>query len=149
MKLNKWGGKLNNVRCEARRHFRNKKRECLKDRINDLATNSKNKNIRDLYRRINEFKRSYQPTNNLVRDENGDLLANSDKILNRWQNYLSQLLNINSVSDVRQIEIHTAKPLVPGPSHLEVEMAIAKWKKINLQAVIKSQQSCSKDEAKH
>jgi hypothetical protein len=26
-----------------------------------LATNSKNKNIRDLYRGINEFKRGYQP----------------------------------------------------------------------------------------
>jgi hypothetical protein len=29
------------------------KRVYLKDKINDLATNSKNKNIRDLYRGIN------------------------------------------------------------------------------------------------
>jgi hypothetical protein len=29
-----------------------------KDKINELATNSKNKNIRDLYRGINEFKRA-------------------------------------------------------------------------------------------
>jgi hypothetical protein len=29
-----------------------------------------------------------------------------------------------SVSYVRQIEVHTAEPLVPGPSHLEVEIAI-------------------------
>jgi hypothetical protein len=36
------------VRREASRHFRNKKREYLKDKINELATNSKNKNIRDL-----------------------------------------------------------------------------------------------------
>jgi hypothetical protein len=34
-------------------HFRNKKREYLKHKINDLAINSKNKNIRDLYRGIN------------------------------------------------------------------------------------------------
>jgi hypothetical protein len=33
------------------------------------------------------------------------------------------------VSDVRQIEVHTAEPLVPGPSRLEVEIAIAKLKK--------------------
>jgi hypothetical protein len=32
---------LNNVRREASRHFRNKKREYLKDKINELATNSK------------------------------------------------------------------------------------------------------------
>jgi hypothetical protein len=41
------GGTLNNVRHEVSRHFRNKKREYLKDKINELATNSKTKNIRD------------------------------------------------------------------------------------------------------
>jgi hypothetical protein len=42
------GDNLNNVRHEASRHFSNKKREYLKDRINEFATYSKNKNIRDL-----------------------------------------------------------------------------------------------------
>jgi hypothetical protein len=46
-------------------------------------------------------------------------------ILNRWKNYFSQLLNVNRVSDVRQVEIHTAEPLVPEPSPFEVEIAIA------------------------
>jgi hypothetical protein len=81
--------------------------------------NSKSKNIRDLYRSINEFKRGYQPKNNIMKDKNGYLLANSHNILNRWKNYFFQLLN---VSDVRQIEVLTAEPLVPGPSDLEVEM---------------------------
>jgi hypothetical protein len=40
-----------------------------------------------------------------------------------------QLLNVHNVSDDRQIEIHTTEPLIPGPSHLEVEIAIAKLKK--------------------
>jgi hypothetical protein len=48
-----------------------------------------------------------------VNDENGDLLAVSHNILNRWKNYLSLLLNVHRVSDVRQIEIHIAEPLVP------------------------------------
>jgi chemotaxis methyl-accepting protein methylase len=34
-------------------HCRNKKREYLKGKINELATNSKNKSIRELYRGIN------------------------------------------------------------------------------------------------
>jgi hypothetical protein len=80
--LNKWDN-LNNVRREARRHFRNKEREYLKDRINELATDSKNKNIINLYRRINEFKWGYQPQNNLVKNENGDLLADFNNILNK------------------------------------------------------------------
>jgi hypothetical protein len=36
---------------------------------------------------------------------------------------------VDNVSVVRQIEVHTAEPLVPGPSRLEVEIAIAKLKK--------------------
>jgi hypothetical protein len=39
---------LNNVRREASRHFRNKRNEYLKDIINELATNNKNKNITGL-----------------------------------------------------------------------------------------------------
>jgi hypothetical protein len=79
---------LNTVRREASKRFRNKKKEYLKDEINELVMNSKNKNIRDLYRGINEFKRGYQPRNNLVKDGNGDLLVGSNNILNRWKNYV-------------------------------------------------------------
>jgi hypothetical protein len=43
-----------------------------------------------------------------VKDENGDLLADSHNILNRRKNYLSQLLNVHNVSDVRQIEVQGA-----------------------------------------
>jgi hypothetical protein len=39
-----------------------------------------------------------------------------------------QLLKVHNASDIRHIEIHTAEPLVPGPSRLEVEIAIAKLK---------------------
>jgi hypothetical protein len=75
-----------------------------------------------------------------VKDENGDLLADSHNILNRWKN-TSLLLNVHRVSDVRQIEIHTAEPLVQDHSPLEAEIAIAKLKSINRQVVIKFQQN--------
>jgi hypothetical protein len=102
------GDNLNNARREASRYFRGGGREYLKDKIYDLATNSKNKNIRDLYRGINYFETSYQPRNNSVKDENGDLLADSHNILNRWKNYFPQFLNVHNVSDLRQKKIHTA-----------------------------------------
>jgi hypothetical protein len=89
------------IRLEADRHFRNKKREYLKDKIDELATNSKNKNIRDLYGGINEFKRGYQPSNNLVKDENGDLLGRFPRHFEYVEDY-AQLLNVHRVSDVRQ-----------------------------------------------
>jgi hypothetical protein len=58
------GDNLSNVRREASRHLANKRREYLKDKIKELATKSKNKNIRDLHRGINECKRGYQPRSN-------------------------------------------------------------------------------------
>jgi hypothetical protein len=63
--------------------------EYLKDKINELATNRNNKNIRNLYKGINGFKWGYQPRNNLVKIENGDLLPDSHNILNRWKKYFS------------------------------------------------------------
>jgi hypothetical protein len=71
---------LRNVRREASRRFRNKKREYLKDKINEIELNSNNKNIRDLYRGTIEFKNGYQPKTNLVNDERGDLLADPQKV---------------------------------------------------------------------
>jgi hypothetical protein len=51
-----------------------------------------------------------------VKDENGDMLADSYNILNRWKNYFSQLLNVHNASDVSKIEVHKAEPLVSDPS---------------------------------
>jgi hypothetical protein len=95
---------------EISRHFRNKRRKYLKDKMDELATNSKNKNIRDLYRGIIYFKKGYQPRSYLVKDENCDLLSDSHDILYRWKNYFPQLLNAHSNSDIGHIEIHAAEP---------------------------------------
>jgi hypothetical protein len=116
---------LSDVRQEVSRHFRNKKRESLKDKINYLESNSK-KNIKDLYREINEFKKGYQPRTNFVQDERGDVLSDAHKTLKGWKNYFCELLNVHGAGGVRQTEMHTAKPFVPEPSASEVEVAIGK-----------------------
>jgi hypothetical protein len=64
-----------------------------------------------------------------VKDDNGDLLADSNNILIRWKNYFFfQLLNVHNTSDVKQIEVHTAEPIVLGPTCLEFEIAIENMK---------------------
>jgi hypothetical protein len=45
-------GNLNNVRREASRHLMSPKKQYLKAKIDELETNRKIKNIRDLYRGI-------------------------------------------------------------------------------------------------
>jgi flagellar basal body rod protein FlgC len=119
---------LNTVRRAVGRHFRNKKKAYLRGKVEELETNSKIKNIRDLYRDINDFKKGYQPRCNTVKDEKGDLVADSHSIVARWRDYFSQLFNVHGVKDDGQAEIHTAEPLVPEPSASEVEMAIDKLK---------------------
>jgi hypothetical protein len=46
--------------------------------------------------------------------------------LNRWKNFFNQVLNVHGFHDVRQMDIHTAEPLVPEPSLVEAEIAIGK-----------------------
>ena len=118
----------NNVRLEATRHFRNKKKEYQQTKIEELETNRKIKNIRALYRGISDFKKGYQLRTNIVKDEKGDLVADSNSILARWRNHFCQLLKIQGVNDGRQTEIHTAEKPVPEPSTIEVEVAIEKLK---------------------
>ena len=87
---------LNNVRCAARVHFRKKKKVYMKAKFEELETNSKIKNIRDLYsyRGINDFKKGYQPRCNIVKDEKGNLVADCNSVLGRGRNRYSQLLNV-------------------------------------------------------
>jgi hypothetical protein len=101
-----------------------KRKTYLKAEIEELQSNSKIKNIRDLYRGINDFKKVYQPRTNIVKDDNGDLVADSHSILTRWRKHFSQLLNVYGVTDVRQTEIHRAEPLVTEPSAFEFDLAI-------------------------
>ena len=119
---------LNNVRRDASRHFRNKKKAHLKAKIEELETNSKIKNIRDLYRGISDFKKGYQPRTIILKDDKGDLVAYSHSILARWRNYFCQLWSVHGAKDVRRAEIHTAEQLVSEPSASEVELAIEKLK---------------------
>jgi hypothetical protein len=84
---------------------------------------------------VSEFKRGYQPRTNSVKDENGDLLAESHNILNRW-NFFCHLLNIHGINGFRQIGMHTAEPFVSECSSFNVEITIRK-----LQVSIRFQQN--------
>jgi hypothetical protein len=78
-----------------------------------------------------------------VKNDNGDLLADSHSILNRCK-----LLNVYRVSDVRQVEIHATELLVTDHSPFEVEVAVAKLKSIICQVVMKFRQNRFKQEVK-
>jgi hypothetical protein len=98
------GDNLQNLRHETSRTFRNKKREHLKGKINELETKNKNKKL-EILQGIYEFKKGYQPRINIIKDENGNLLADPQTVLNRWKNFFNQVLNLHGVHDVRWMNI--------------------------------------------
>jgi len=51
--------------------------------LDELVTNSMIKNIRDLYRGMNDFKKGYQHRTNVVKDKKGDLVTDPHSILVR------------------------------------------------------------------
>jgi hypothetical protein len=91
------------------RNFK-EKREYLKNKMYKLATNSKNADIRNLYRGIKSFKMGYQPRSNLVKNENGVLLADSHNI---YKLLLSYGMCIASAMLGRE-KYKPAEPLAPN-----------------------------------
>jgi hypothetical protein len=79
------GDNKQNLRRETSITFRKKEKESLKDKINELETNKENKTIRDLYRGINELKKGCESRSNIIKDENGNLLADLQSVLMRWK----------------------------------------------------------------
>ena len=59
-------------------------KECLKDIFGELGSNSKIKNIMDLYREVSDFKKGYQPRTDILKDEKGDLIADFLSILGSY-----------------------------------------------------------------
>jgi hypothetical protein len=109
-------------------HLGTRKGNIWEAKFNELESNNKNKNIREFHRGINEFKKRYQPVINIINDENGNLLADPQNVSKRWKNLFNHVLNVHGVHDVRQIDVHTADPLIPEPSLVEVEIATGKLK---------------------
>jgi len=50
------------------------------------------------------LRRGYHPRCNIVKDEKGDLVADSHSIVVRWRNYFFQLFNVHGVKDVGRMK---------------------------------------------
>jgi len=120
------------LRQEAK-YFRHKKKECLKDKIENLKLTVKTKNIRDLYRGISDFKKGYRPRMNRVKEEKYPLVADYTEFRLGGGIVSLSSLNIHGFNDVRQTEIQTAEPLGPESIAFEVEKANEKLKRHTLQ----------------
>jgi hypothetical protein len=74
------------------------------------------------------LKTGYQPRINIIKDENGNLLADTHSVLNRWKSFFNWVLNVHGAHDVRQMDIHKVEPLLLEPSLVKEKTAIGKLK---------------------
>ena len=75
--------------------FRKKKRDYMKAKVNELEENSKNKNIWKMFKGNSEFKKGYQPRAYVIKKHDGTIIADTTSILRRWEQFFSNLLNVN------------------------------------------------------
>lgn len=80
---------LNSVRHETSRHF-TKKQGMFERLVNQLETSSRTRTLGNCVQ-TEEFRKGYQPRNNLAEEKNSDLLADLSNILSKWKNNLSVL----------------------------------------------------------
>ena len=52
----------------------------MKAKVKKLEENSKNKNIREMYKGIHEFKKGYQPRAFVIKKNDGTILADTTSI---------------------------------------------------------------------
>ena len=81
-----------------------------------------------MYKGINEFKKGYQPRAYVINKHDGTIVADTTSILSRWEQFFSNLLNVNQSISHEGSEEHTAEPDIPEPSLIEVELTLEKLK---------------------
>lgn len=82
-------------RRAANRIIRKKKRRYLNIILKSEEDFRKN-NLREAYKGINFFKKGFQPKSNLCKAQNGELLTEKERIMERWKEYFQEHLNPNS-----------------------------------------------------
>ena len=64
----------------------------MKVKENKFKENSKNKNIREMYKGTNEFKKGYQPRSYLIKKDDGKTVADRTSILSRQNSSIVGLI---------------------------------------------------------
>jgi len=70
----------------------NKEEEYLNAKVDELENNSKIKNIRELYRSINDFKKGYQPRTNTLKDKKPNLVTDCHSIVGKVEELFSSAI---------------------------------------------------------
>ncbi|XP_066964342.1 uncharacterized protein [Macrobrachium rosenbergii] len=70
-----------------------KKRDALNKELEEMDRNMINGRIREGYRGIKKIKNGYRARSKIMKDANGSITVQEDKVLEIWKNYFCELLN--------------------------------------------------------
>ena len=88
---------------EKHKIIRNKKKLYIKNVIESIEEYQKYNNTRKMYQTINQFKKGYQHTFNMIRNKNGELAMNTKERAEIWKEYFDKLLNIDEPMELIKI----------------------------------------------
>lgn len=117
------------LRREAKKILKAKKRNALKQKIKEIDELSKENEQRKFYAAINRMKKGFQPRINTCKDVNGEIITDNENILKRWTQHFKDLLNEEeteptSISNDHRLEDEE----VNKPTLQEIRKAIMKMK---------------------
>ena len=64
-----------NIRHDTCTTLKKKKHDYMKMKVNNLKKNNKNKNIWEMYKGTNEFKKDYQPQRYVIKEDDGTIYS--------------------------------------------------------------------------
>ena len=91
---------------EVKQLTRRDKKKYIEDRCEEIERNlSKNRN-REAYNIIKDMTKTFQPKLGIIKDENGIVLTESNKILDRWQRYCKDMFTDSSAQTERKNNVN-------------------------------------------
>lgn len=95
----------------------------------EMETNYNNKAARTFYQSITSIKRGEQTKTIICKDKEGNLIGEMDKILNRWTEYFTELLNVNENEETEIEEIDIGEQIqIESPELDEIRKVIGQMK---------------------
>ena len=131
--MSKYKAKCNEVRKSARED----KRKWIENICEDIERYHGEHRAREVHKLVRNINRKWQPRQSTIRKETGEVLTERNEILNRWNEYCSQLYEENAhqtitkelVTSLRSMSPPKVEKLNDNILFTEIEWAIQKLKR--------------------
>ena len=95
---------INWLTREIKRKIRRDKEAWIQQCCNDIQEHFSANRTREAYRIIKQLSGNHEMKTTMVRDENGNILTDTTKIMERWKEYFEELYNCQTVVDSEILE---------------------------------------------